>query len=111
MRLFIDADDKNNGWETFDYVVNRLTPTETEGILERSKGGWNWEKVCNVKYTVGGNKIVIVVPKFALNIKNESFKLNFKWSDNMQTEGDIMDFYVNGNAAPGGRFKYTFEVE
>ena len=26
----------------------------------------------------------------------------------MQAEGDIMDFYNNGDVAPGGRFKYTF---
>ena len=26
----------------------------------------------------------------------------------MQTDGDIMDFYVNGDVAPGARFKYQF---
>ena len=34
--------------------------------------------------------------------------MNFKWSDNMQTDGDIMDFYTNGDVAPGARFKYQF---
>jgi len=38
----------------------------------------------------------------------EKFVINFKWSDNMQNEGDIMDFYVNGDVAPGGRFKYQY---
>ena len=109
MRLFIDVSETEEGWETFEYVVNRLTPTENEAVLERSKGGWNWEKVCGVKYTVNGNRIVICIPKASFNIYNNDFKVNFKWSDNMQTEGDVMDFYVNGNAAPGARFKYTFK--
>jgi hypothetical protein len=26
----------------------------------------------------------------------------------MQTDGDIMDFYTNGDVAPGARFKYSF---
>jgi flagellar basal body-associated protein FliL len=28
----------------------------------------------------------------------------------MKEEGDIMDFYVNGNVAPGGRFKYRYST-
>lgn len=43
-----------------------------------------------------------------LGIESEDFILNFKWSDNMQTDGDVMDFYVHGDAAPGGRYKYQF---
>lgn len=33
---------------------------------------------------------------------------HFKWSDNMQEDGNIMDFYVNGDVAPGGRFMFHF---
>lgn len=110
MRLFIDVagveDDKN--WETFEYVVNRITPTADEAYLERSTGGWSWENVGSVKYIVNGNRMVITVPRAYLGIADEDFTVNFKWSDNMQTEGDIMDFYVSGDVAPGARFKYTF---
>lgn len=28
--------------------------------------------------------------------------------DNMQADGDIMDFYLNGGVAPGGRFTFAF---
>ncbi|HWK59163.1 MAG TPA: hypothetical protein VNQ80_17605 [Parapedobacter sp.] len=31
--------------------------------------------------------------------------LEFKWSDNMQQE-DPLDWYVNGDVAPGGRFNF-----
>ena len=29
----------------------------------------------------------------------------------MQQEGNIMDFYVNGDAAPGGRFNFVYRTE
>mgnify|MGYP006864374383 FL=1 len=35
----------------------------------------------------------------------------FKWSDNMQTDGDIMDFYSYGDVAPGGRFCFHFHTK
>ena len=28
----------------------------------------------------------------------------------MQDEGNIMDFYVNGDVAPGGRFNFVYIV-
>ena len=33
-------------------------------------------------------------------------RFEFKWSDNMQ-EDNPLDWYVNGDAAPGGRFNYV----
>jgi hypothetical protein len=31
-----------------------------------------------------------------------------KWADNLQHEGDVMDFYQSGDAAPSGRFNYVY---
>ena len=110
MRLFIDVagveDDKN--WETFEYMLNRESPTADKATLERSTGGWSWETAAEVAYTVEGNRMVVTIPRSALGIGEGDFTVNFKWSDNMQTDGDIMDFYVNGDVAPGARFKYSF---
>ena len=38
------------------------------------------------------------------------FSIEFKWSDNRQSD-DPMDFYVNGDAAPRGRLNWLFEFE
>ena len=46
-----------------------------------------------------------------LGFKKGAIKLNFKWSDNMQTDGDIMDFYVSGDVAPGGRFNFAYRSD
>lgn len=110
MRLFIDvvgAEDEKN-WETFEYILNRQSPTADLATLERSTGGWNWETVTTVAYTVDGDTMVVTIPRSALGIGDGSFTVNFKWSDNMQVDGDIMDFYTNGDVAPGARYKYSF---
>lgn len=116
MRLFIEvvyADGKNvtdaDNWESFQYIVNRMTPeSDTVTVLEHSTGGWNWAEVGKVQYRTSGKRVCIQIPRKMLGIENGDFILNFKWSDNMQTDGDIMDFYIHGDAAPGGRYKYQF---
>ncbi len=109
MRLFIDtqkATADSVDWEEYEYVINRVNPGE-KATLERSTGGWNWEKAADVDYSVSGNVLQIAVPRSALGLEN-SLEFNFKWSDNMQTDGDIMDFYTNGDVAPGARFMFAF---
>jgi len=117
MRLFIDTDYTGNSqnWEGFEYVINRTNPQNGLCSLERSKGvsedgSWQWENVeCEVKYSVKGNILQLQVPKKALGFEGNTFDFSFKWSDNMQKDGDIMDFYTNGDVAPGGRFCFRFQ--
>lgn len=114
MRLFIDTDRKHEtGWEGYDYVINRLSPSSTRSQLEKHCGtNWNWKIEGNVKYEVEDNSLFITIPKNMLGIMNgEPFELEFKWSDNMQEEGNIMDFITNGDVAPMGRFNYVFRGE
>ena len=48
------------------------------------------------------------IPKSLLVSVRAVNSITFKWSDNMQLDGDIMDFYINGDVAPGGRFNYLY---
>ena len=41
-------------------------------------------------------------------VRARDVRFNFKLSDNMQTDGDVMDFYQNGDVAPGGRFTFVY---
>ncbi|MCF3110036.1 hypothetical protein LL912_14740 [Niabella sp. CC-SYL272] len=107
MRLFIDSDnDKNTGWEGYDFMVNRLNPAQ-KAILEKSTGGWYWEKAGELEYAVAGNKMELKIPRALLGIPGKA-DFGFKWSDNMQQEGVITDFIVNGDVAPLGRFNFHF---
>ena len=56
----------------------------------------------------GVNQVVYKVPASLLGLDaSKTFSLEFKWSDNRQSD-DVMDFYVNGDAAPRGRVNYLF---
>ena len=111
MRLFIDTGSSEQSWEGFEYVLNRTSPTATEATLERSTGGWSFKTVGKVSYKVTLNCLVVKIPKSYLGITGDKFTVNFKWNDNMQKDGDVMDFYSNGDTAPGGRFMYSYVVK
>jgi len=49
-------------------------------------------------------------PLRAISKSKEALNFEFKWSDNMQKE-DPMDWYVNGDVAPGGRFNYVYQTK
>ncbi len=115
MRLFINTDRKyKTGWEGYDFVLNRVNPTENKAVLEKWTGktvdAWKFEQVAEVDYTYSGNEMMIVIPKSLLKI-GEKIDIEFKWNDNMQNQGDIMDFYTNGDTAPVGRYAYRYVDE
>ena len=113
MRLFIDVDCSHaTGWEGYDYVVNRLSPTDGTTLLEACSGNsWIWDRGQLVHYEVQGNKMFVVVPRRYLGLRRgQPVRIQFKWSDNMQQEGDILDFLTNGDVAPLGRFNYEFTI-
>ena len=112
MRLFIDADrNAKTGWEGYDYVVNRLSPNE-KAVVEHSSADWAWERAGEVSYHVDGCKMEIAIPVEALHLSRKGgFEIEFKWVDNSQTDGDIYDFYLNGDAAPLGRFNYVYKAK
>ena len=126
MVLYIDSDQQNQGWETFDYVLNKTSPTADKATLEKFTGnGYETEKVGEVEYTVDGKYMQVKVPKTMLNLSGYDFTVNFAWTDNVHDEddagergdadykytkfsGDIMDFYISGDVAPAGRFKFSY---
>lgn len=109
MRLLIKVTgDTSPNWEGYQYVINRVSPDAT-ATIERSTGGWNWTKCGSLDYSVNNNVLQIKVPKSVLNLTDtQKVTLDFKWSDNMQNDGNIMDFYQYGDTAPLGRFNYEY---
>jgi len=108
MRLFIDVDrNKDTGWEGYDYVINRLS-SSTMAVVEKSLKDGKWEKVGEIDYALSGNKMELGIPLKLLELSQVP-NIEFKWSDNMQHEGDIMDFLLHGDVAPLGRFNYFYQ--
>ncbi len=126
MNLYIDSDQENAGWNSFDYVLNKTAPTADKATLEKFTGdGYNTEVVGEVDYTVSGKYMQVKIPKAMLGLEGYDFTINFTWTDNVhdasnagpayerdfvytQFTGDIMDFYTSGDVAPGGRFKFSY---
>ena len=109
MRLYIDAGAGEKSWETYEFVLNKTSPSdEKTAILEAFTGnGFDTEKVGEVEYCVKGNVLTVKIPRSMLGLGDGGFTLDFKWADN-SADGDIMDFYTLGDAAPGGRFKFRY---
>ncbi len=116
MTLYIDSDQENQGWETFDYVVNKSAASASTAVLEKFTGeGYNSEKVADVEYKVTGRYMVVKISKASLGLEGNDYTINFSCTDNVHDEGnydvfsgDIMDFYISGDVAPGARFKYSY---
>ncbi len=94
-------------WEGFELMVRR-------GSIEASTGGWNWKPIGDARCRVEGNQMHVAVSKNVIkpywNRANSGASIGFKWIDNSQSPGDIMDAYTNGDAAPGGRFRYRYRL-
>lgn len=56
-------------------------------------------------------RMEIRIPRSLLGEFGKSLNIEFKWSDNMQEEGNIMDFYVNGLMRPRAAVAILFDDE
>ncbi len=112
MRLYLSLGNGEQGWEGYQYILNKTNPeNETTATLERFTGnGFETEVVGKVTYSVKGNVMTVAIPKAMLGIAEDcyDFTIDFKWTDNTQEDGDIMKWYVNGDTAPVGRYNYRY---
>jgi hypothetical protein len=86
MRLFLNTDrDAATGWEGYDYVINRTGAGAETMALERSIGGWAWEKVADLPYAMDAKQIEVSVSAALLELPvGEPLAFEMKWADNMQ---------------------------
>ena len=105
---YLDTADGDGGWESFDYIVNRVSPTADKAAVERFTGsGFETETVGEAEYRVTGRILVIRIPCGLLGRADTEAEIRFKWSDNVE-DGDILNFYTQGDVAPTGRFRYVY---
>jgi hypothetical protein len=111
MWLLIDADqDASTGWEGCDFIANRTIETDGTSWLETNEGGWKWKRVAELSLHADGRELHVAIPRLALGLPvgKTDLSIDFKWADNIQHPGEIMDFYVSGDVAPEGRFIYRY---
>ena len=127
MNIYLDTDPENDGWESFDFVINKTSPkSDSITTLERFTGnGYDSETVSEISYSVNGRYLQVRIPKKDLGTQGYNFTVNYCITDNVHDKsdgefttdkdfrysvfsGDILDFYTSGDVAPGGRFKYSY---
>lgn len=115
MMLLINTDGKaDQGWHGYDFIVNRCVEDEEFTWVEQSLGGWKWKKAGRIRYAVKGCELHLAIPRQWLGLEKRGggrLRFEFKWADNMQREGYLMDFYEHGDAAPDGRLNYLYEAK
>ena len=106
MTLLVNSDgDYSNGWNGYDYIVANNGRDMVLSRYDGEKTGWT--AVGKVKWRCGNREMMLAVPRKMLG--SRSGTIDFKWIDNIsKSTRDILDFYVNGDAAPDGRFNYRF---
>jgi len=109
MWLLIDVDqDAKTGWEGYDFILNRTMDGQTTW-LEKNVGGWKWKNVTKVKLVAQGDELMLAVPRQVLGLPSEdAVSIDFKWWDNAQKPGEIMDTYLSGDVAPDARFNFRY---
>ncbi|WP_435019641.1 hypothetical protein TA3x_001401 [Tundrisphaera sp. TA3] len=107
--LLIDADqDPKTGWEGYDFIAGRITEGDAP-VLERNTGGWTWARVGTLPARSNGTDLTLSIPREALGMEGTwPVRFDFKWVDNAQKPGDVMDFYVSGDVAPEGRMRFRY---
>lgn len=104
MTLWLNTDQSyDTGWYGYDF---RIIQGNTLQQYQHGK----WYTTGTVNYQVQGNEMVIRIPYTKLKLPSKNTVVEFKWSDNMQ-EADPLDWYLNGDAAPGGRLNMTIHVK
>ncbi len=105
MNLYINIDrNKATGWEGYDFAVN----VEGKGVISKANSNaWAWENAGNATTKVNGNNYMVVIPRSVL-AETGTVDFEFKWTDSIVHNGDILRFYVDGSSAPYGRFNYLY---
>ena len=115
MVLLLNTDgNPTNGWAGYDYMLNRVITTGTNGLrgsVERSLGGWNWQAAGEADLVTQSNQLHLAVSRSLLGVPvtNGLMTLDFKWADNLSNSGDPMEFMDRGDVAPNNRFNYRYQ--
>ena len=108
MNVYLDtADGGLDGWESFDYVIKNAKDGKAD-LLRFTGSGYETVKAGECEYNAEGKTVQFKIKKSDLGISGGSFTVNFKITDNVEPDGDILNFYTTGDVAPCGRFKYSY---
>ncbi len=109
MHLYINADrNYATGWEGYDYAVNIGGTGKVSQFTDKA---YTLTEVGTANVNIANNVMQLSVPRSLLG-ETDIMDFEFKWTDYLECNGDILSFYVEGSSAPMGRFNYLYtEIE
>ena len=96
-----------SGWNGFDYVVNRTVTGDTAAVERLGADGEAQGSAGTARIAVQGRYLAVSVPRAAVGLDKDKFSFSFKVADHVLGYTDIMNYYIQGDCAPIGRFGYT----
>lgn len=110
LNLLVGVEGSNDpDFEGYQYIINRYPNGTGLTSIESSKGGYDFTRAGEVRYSVNGNLLQVSVPKDLLHIPaDNSFTVNVKCTDSLKNPKDIMNYYVYGEVLPLGRFNCIY---
>lgn len=110
MNLFIGvAGSQNPAWDMYQFVLNRHPISDKLTSIEKYTADGIFSHAENVSYSINENIMQIAVMRETLGVQNDDFTLYFKAADSIESESDIMDYYVSGESVPLGRLAFTYK--
>lgn len=98
-----------DGWEGYDYMVSADAEKDGMVLYRYDASSSAWIPVKAVSYQCEANKLMLQIAKSDLAMASD-VDFDFKWIDNVPaSSAEILDFIVNGEAAPNGRFNYRYK--
>ena len=108
MVLLIDADNNSStGWYGYDFIINKEIKSEKTTTLMRYDATTSqWSHVAEVAMRYSGNHMELSIPRKLINLTDDKFVFDFKWTDNPNALKDPISLCLDGDTAPNRRFNY-----
>lgn len=112
MQLYVKTEGRNGkNWEGYNFRINNSKLINGVAPVESFSGNGTEVLIsgyASVKYS--GNALMCAVPLKSLGLTADNVEFEFKWfdSEKYETEGNALDFYLYGDAAPNYRFNYVY---
>ena len=112
--LSINGSNKAN-WEGYNFILNRNDLVNGEGLtsLEEFTGNeFETNEFSKCNYFLSNKTLSISIPLENIGVSEaDGFSVDLKVADGISEQGNMMNYYIDGDVAPIGRLNYRYNSE
>lgn len=106
MNVWIKVGGGSGRYYGYDYVIGK---SYNGGSVRIDRATGSGLKQCGSgDVRTDGRLLFLRIPRSALKLSGANYDIEFKVTDNVREEGNYLDFYRTGDAAPIGRLNYRY---